>query len=322
MPKAAYIQPCAAGMERAWLRFLLLLCVVVAAGLSAVVAWPGATAPGGKYGEPLKFEPPPVDLDFESQGAKNPTPEPVVEDAPAPTVRTAPAQKPSPAQKTAQAQTAVQTAGDPAQDEGQAGSAGEGARTTRLFGTVEFRSALKNLPKWDRVLNAERQRPTFGADTSRMPENVAAQWKKQSADLAGKPIMEQIQKVNNFFNQWPYKTDAAVWGVEDYWATPAEFMKKSGDCEDYAISKYYALRSLGVPADRLRIVVLIDSIRQLGHAVLVVYVDDKAYILDNLTNLVLSHQRLTHYVPQYSVNEEFLWRHIRPVNKQTKAPGR
>jgi predicted transglutaminase-like cysteine proteinase len=180
---------------------------------------------------------------------------------------------------------------------------------------VEFRSVLKNLPKWERVLAYEAKARTF-APGGEMPANVRPRWDKLEAELRGKPPMEQIQKVNNFFNQWPYKTDPAVWGVEDYWATPREFMQKSGDCEDYAIAKYYALRSLGIPAAQLRIVALKDTLRNLGHAVLAYIDGDKAYILDNLTNLVLSHQKLTHYDPQFSVNEEYLWRHVKPVARQ------
>jgi predicted transglutaminase-like cysteine proteinase len=194
-------------------------------------------------------------------------------------------------------------------------AAGQQIKPLRLFGTVEFRSALKNLPKWERVLASEAKTPTF-APGGKIPSNVRPRWDKLEAELRGKSPLEQIQGVNNFFNQWPYKTDPAVWGVEDYWATPQEFMQKSGDCEDYAITKYYALRSLGIPASQLRIVALKDTLRNLGHAVLAYIDGDKVYILDNLTNLVLSHQKLTHYDPQFSVNEEYLWRHVKPLPKQ------
>lgn len=136
--------------------------------------------------------------------------------------------------------------------------------------------------------------------------------------LQGAPLVDQVKAVNNFFNQWPYKTDLEVWGVEDYWETPREFIERSGDCEDYAISKYYALRDLGVPAELLRIVAVKDAIRNYGHAICLIMVNDDAYILDNLTNLTLSHKRLTHYKPQFSVNENFLWRHIQPQSGPTR----
>ena len=47
-------------------------------------------------------------------------------------------------------------------------------------------------------------------------------------------------------------TDA---GRGDQWATPAELAASgAGDCEDFAIAKYFALVGAGVPPERLRIV--------------------------------------------------------------------
>ncbi|MDL2266950.1 transglutaminase-like cysteine peptidase [Desulfovibrio sp. OttesenSCG-928-G15] len=178
---------------------------------------------------------------------------------------------------------------------------------------MEFRSAIKNLPKWQRVLGSERKSPSFGSNgLDGGNQKVTQRWAAAKGRLGGASLMEKVKEVNKFFNVWPYKTDQEVWGVEDYWATPKEFVRKSGDCEDFAISKYYALRDLGVPASSMRIVALKDTIRNLGHAVLVVYTQNDAYILDNLSNMVLSHKKLPHYAPQYSVNEEFLWRHVKP----------
>ena len=188
-----------------------------------------------------------------------------------------------------------------------------------LFGHVEFRGPLKNIPKWERVLKAEQKGPSFGGgDSTGMPEEVRKRWLPMREKLMGQPLMEQLKAVNNFFNQWPYKTDIANWGLEDYWATPKEFFKKSGDCEDYAIAKYYALRDLGVPAHKMRIVAVMETIRGIGHAVLVVFVDDKAYVLDSLSNLLLQHSRLTNYEPKFSVNEEFRWVHVKPVQQSKK----
>ncbi|MDR1490361.1 MAG: transglutaminase-like cysteine peptidase [Desulfovibrio sp.] len=183
----------------------------------------------------------------------------------------------------------------------------------RLFGTAEFRSLIKNLPKWERVLEEEAKNPSFteqgiATDNAKVQER----WLALKATLKDAPIRDKLQGVTNFFNQWPYKTDAEVWGVEDYWATPREFLIRSGDCEDYAIAKFFALVDLGVPPELMRIAAVKDGIRGLGHAVLVVFVDNDAYILDNITNLVLSHKKLTHYAPLYTVNEEYLWRHVKP----------
>lgn len=207
--------------------------------------------------------------------------------------------------------------------EADAGRQGSGpaarASSIRLFGTVEFRSTIRGLPKWERVMDSERKNPSFtpaGLDTK--SASVRKRWKELKDKIADAPLREQAQRVNNFFNQWPYKSDREVWGVEDYWATPREFVERSGDCEDYAIAKYYALRDLGAPAHILRVAAVKDAIRGIGHAVLVVYMEDDTYVLDNLTNLVLSHTKLKHYVLQYSVNQKYLWRHVKPKSVDVK----
>lgn len=51
--------------------------------------------------------------------------------------------------------------------------------------------------------------------------------------------------------------DAATWGRADHWATPDELRARgAGDCEDYAIAKYFALLDAGWSAAQLRLVVV------------------------------------------------------------------
>ena len=194
----------------------------------------------------------------------------------------------------------------------------EGAATLRLLGTVEFRGVLKNMPKWQRVVVAEQKARTFDQDLSQVmrPASVYKQWQQIVETAKTASTMEKVKAVNTFFNRWPYKTDQMVYKVSDYWATPKEFFKNSGDCEDYAITKFYALMKVGVDPDTMRIVALRDTIRNLGHAVLAVYMDGDAYILDNLTPMVLTHERYQHYAPQYSINEVYRWAHVRPQKKK------
>lgn len=266
---------------------------------------------------PLVFDPPPVDLDHESsretdaRGDDSPAPDSA--DTPQYQPITPDADDESPAPQPQRPRPDMNT-----QESARPDAAGAGAeKVIRLFGMVEFRAPLKNVPKWERVYRLEKSTPSFGDKIrERMPKDVADRWLILKADLEGKPLMDQAKAVNKFFNQWPYKTDRMNWGVEDYWETPAEFARKSGDCEDYAITKYYAMRDLGVPADTLRIVALRDSIRGIGHAVLVVFMNNDAYVLDNLSNLILSHSKLTHYMPAYSVNEEYRWAHVKPLRKK------
>ena len=138
-------------------------------------------------------------------------------------------------------------------------------------------------------------------------------WQSVVRTQRGRPPIEQIQAVNRFLNEWRYKSDDQNYGRRDYWATPLEFLRHSGDCEDYAIAKYVTLRQLGFMPEQLRLVVVRDVIRDLAHAVLAVYVDEEVYILDNLTKAVLPQERIGQYVPYYSVNETTRWAHVAPV---------
>lgn len=199
---------------------------------------------------------------------------------------------------------------------GKAPGAAEKKSSIRLFGTVEFRGELKNMPKWQRVVAAEQKSRTFDGDlSSLMRGSVHKQWLELMSRAKGMSDLEKAKAVTVFFNRWPYKTDQMVYNVPDYWATPREFILNSGDCEDYAITKFYALIKLGVDPESMRVVALKDAIRNLAHAVLVIYTNNDAYILDNLTDMTLTHARYTHYLPQYSINEVYRWAHVRPKKK-------
>ncbi len=191
-----------------------------------------------------------------------------------------------------------------------AGSSGAG-----LFGSLEFESnSLKALPQWRRVLASfPAERVAFDrclADPTACTSPVLKNWRRMVQSAAGLAPREKLVAVNDFFNRWPYRQDRELYGRSEYWATPREFMSRSGDCEDYAIAKYFALRALGFSRDALRIVVLKDRIRGIGHAVLAVYLADDILILDNLSSLIVSHSRYRHYVPQFSMNETTRWAHL------------
>ncbi len=194
-----------------------------------------------------------------------------------------------------------------------------------LFGSVELRSnSLKGLPQWTRVLGAvSKERRAFddcAANASLCTTPILKHWRQIVTTAAALPRGQRIKAVNDFFNRWPYKLDRELYGVSEYWATPKEFMARSGDCEDYSIAKYFALRQLGFKKEELRIVILMDRIRGIGHAVLAYYAKDQILILDSLSNLILPHSRYKHYVPQYSMNETTRWAHIGGFKKkQTDA---
>lgn len=192
------------------------------------------------------------------------------------------------------------------------------AKPVRLFGTLEFKGTLKKLPKWLSVLRRMQAWKGYFKDTSTASLPSKAAWKKLQQEAQGLSTMKKLALVNRFFNQWPYRLDSVNYGIRDYWATPAEFLKKSGDCEDYAIAKFYALKELGFSPQKMRIVALRDAIRNVGHAVLVVYLDKDVYVLDNQTNMILPHSKYKHYIPQYSVDEKYRWMHVPQKRKNAK----
>ncbi|MGJ4926745.1 transglutaminase-like cysteine peptidase [Bradyrhizobium sp. HKCCYLS2038] len=77
-------------------------------------------------------------------------------------------------------------------------------------------------------------------------------------------------------------SDSAEYGEMDVWSSPLQtFEHRAGDCEDYAIAKFVALRLAGVAADDLRIVILRDAIRGEDHAVTAARLDGRWLMLDN-----------------------------------------
>lgn len=181
--------------------------------------------------------------------------------------------------------------------------------TPLLFGTVEFGNPMKSIPKWTDVVARNEQDPIFQLERY---FNRTTTWGNLRDKASGKTPMQQLQLINEFWNKWKYIDDRTNWNMIDYWASPAQFLKKSGDCEDYAIAKYFTLKELGFDPHTLRIVVLKNTFTNEDHAVLAVYLNDDVFILDNLSPIVLSHKRISQYAPQVSLNEFRSWRHIPP----------
>ncbi len=126
-------------------------------------------------------------------------------------------------------------------------------------------------------------------------------------DAAGE--LRLLGAVNAFFNRLPFLSDQAHWGVEDYWATPAEAVASNGaDCEDFSIAKYFALKELGVPIQRLRITYVKAVRLNQAHMVLAYYREPNAMplILDNLENSVMPASARPDLIPVYSFNDEDL----------------
>jgi predicted transglutaminase-like cysteine proteinase len=183
----------------------------------------------------------------------------------------------------------------------------------RLFGSTEKRStSLKAFTKWTTMF----QRFDASLRTA-SGQGEIAQFKKDLETLKGLPLDKMATRVNSMMNAKKYVSDSANYGQTDYWATPVEFFKRGGDCEDYAIAKYTALRALGVPENRLRIAIVQDLQKNIPHAVLVVYTDKGALILDNQIKSAISADRVSHYKPIFSINQDAWWLHTAPKGNVT-----
>lgn len=134
-------------------------------------------------------------------------------------------------------------------------------------------------------------------------------WETLTERLRNVPLNQRIEETNAFFNRLSYKSDARLWGKEDYWATPAEFLKRgAGDCEDYAIAKYITLRNAGVPESQLRLAYVRYKPSFQAHMVLIV--EDShgnQVVMDNLTNALQSPERRGDLEPVYAFNDINLW---------------
>jgi predicted transglutaminase-like cysteine proteinase len=188
----------------------------------------------------------------------------------------------------------------------------EGDGYPALFGTREvFSPDSSAFFKWHGMLARfaveERTEP---ACAPRAAEPCRpAEWRALLASLQGLDLRAKIERVNAAINRHPYVPSFVNWHESNHWETPFEFLRKGGQCQDYAIAKYLLLRASGVPAAKLRLVVLRDTHLGLDHAVTVAFLDGEALVLDNQRRDIVPASRLDYYRPYYSINEQGWWLH-------------
>ncbi len=129
--------------------------------------------------------------------------------------------------------------------------------------------------------------------------------------LQGRSISEKLEAVNDFFNKVPHGEDSEVWGQKDYWATPLEFLgRDKGDCEDYVIAKYFALRSLGVSSEKLYFS-YVKSTRFVEQHMVLSYFETPTSIplvLDNTNFKIFPATQRKDLIPIYNFNMDALYR--------------
>ena len=162
---------------------------------------------------------------------------------------------------------------------------------------------------WDfsRILRTVEQR--YGPlETAR--ERVEA-WQALLQQAATLDEADKLNEVNRFFNrQLRFTDDVFLWQQDDYWATPVEaLIKGAGDCEDYALAKYFTLRRLGVPSERMRITYVKALRLNQAHMVLTYYATPTAepLVLDNIDGVIRPASQRSDLLPVYAFNAEGLF---------------
>ncbi len=182
-----------------------------------------------------------------------------------------------------------------------------------LFGTHEtYSSSIDRFYKWTGMLKrwaAERREARQICMLGQIRGCEPREWRRTVDLLTPLDLRAKVEAVNSLVNRYPYTPSATNWSEPNYWETPFEFLTKSGQCQDYSITKFMLLRAAGVPNELMRVVVLRDQRRNLDHAVTVVYVNGEALMLDNQIPEVVPVSSVHHYQPYYSINETGWWLH-------------
>jgi len=193
-------------------------------------------------------------------------------------------------------------------------STGAYCQTPYSFETAEdFLAPAATWPAWQNTL--ERHRSERDAIYQCLSdEDTCTQRLKglrlvllKGADLR---LEQQIRLVNRYINRHDYKDDrvSSRSAAGNQWETLTEFLHRGGDCEDFAVAKYFVLREFGVDAEDMRIVIGREAQRTTHHAMLAVRFDEGVWLLENDNTIHRNgYQDISRFV--YAINERGIWDH-------------
>jgi predicted transglutaminase-like cysteine proteinase len=106
-------------------------------------------------------------------------------------------------------------------------------------------------------------------------------------------------------------SDLAQYGEVDVWSSPlVTFAHGAGDCEDYAIAKFVALRQAGISPDDLRIVIMRDTVHGEDHAVAAARLDGHWLMLDNRRMAMVEDAYVRNYRPLFVIDQHGIMQYI------------
>ncbi len=161
-------------------------------------------------------------------------------------------------------------------------------------------------------LRAEHDPKVFEPKNIPLPAGHQKQYAALAKIMPKSDPLTRLRNINGFFNNIPSREDLALYGKNEHWAAPHEFLKnRAGDCEDYAFAKFFALNHFGWPKEDLWVVLLYDKINDGMHAILAAKHKKNVFILDNLSQpsyLLIPEKQYTRQVRPFAVlNHQGLW---------------
>ncbi len=138
-------------------------------------------------------------------------------------------------------------------------------------------------------------------------------WQAQLEASKKLPEAEKLKRLNDFFNRnIVFGEDITIWNQTDYWATPLETIGRGqGDCEDFAIVKYYSLRLAGIPVNKMRLIYVKakQGNNSRAHMVLAYYASPTAepLVLDNLDPAMKPASKRPDLTPVFSFNSQGIY---------------
>jgi predicted transglutaminase-like cysteine proteinase len=190
------------------------------------------------------------------------------------------------------------------------GSADLVRKSAEPFGVFAFRLSGGGLwEKWlgvERKLDDERvQLALCDGDRERCVSPAALQLLAIVDNARAREGRARLGEINRAINlAIRPMSDLAQHGAIDVWSPPlVTFTSGAGDCEDYAIAKFVALRLAGVSPDDLRVVIMHDTIRDEEHAVAAVRLDGQWLTLDNRRMAMVEDADVRNYRPLFVIDQ-------------------
>ena len=190
------------------------------------------------------------------------------------------------------------------------GSAAVVRKSAEPFGL--FASVLSSGGLWGKWLEVERklddervQLALCDGDRERCVSPAALQFLAIVDVARARDGRARLGEINRAVNLAIHPmSDMAQYGAIDVWSSPlVTFANGAGDCEDYAIAKFVALRQAGISPDDLRIVVMRDTIHGEDHAVAAVRLDGRWLMLDNRRMAMIEDAYVRNYRPLFVIDQ-------------------